>query len=82
MVVDDIYDMTVLVPFVDLFNQGTDRENNVSIRYEEQKDYTKTGFYVRAVKDIDAGEELLGNYGVKTNQENMLRYGFFDPAAP
>ena len=55
MLVDGLYDMRALVPFVDLINQGIGRDNNVSIQYVEQKDYTKTGFYVRALKDIEAG---------------------------
>ena len=70
---DDTYEITSMVPFADLFNQGdsTTHPNNVIMQFEESKDYTKMGYFVRAAKDIMAGEVLYGNYGAKNNHENL-----------
>ena len=74
----DIYEMTLMAPFVDLFNQVDGKDNNVMIEYEDNSDYTKTGFYVRALKNIPAGQPLHAHYGAKNNSQNLIQYGIYD----
>ena len=64
----------VLVPFVDLLN------HNPSARVEWSNTQTRarhnTGFNVKCDSIFSKGDEVLNNYGIKSNEELLFGYGF------
>ena len=76
--IEEYYEMSLMVPFADLFNMADASQNNVMMEYIDDTDYTKTGLYILALRDIKAGTPLLGHYGLKNNHENLLRYSTYD----
>ena len=56
--VPEMSELSLMVPFLDLFNLGP--KPNVEWKYEHIEG--RNGYYVRALKDIARGEELFGSY--------------------
>ena len=59
----------VLVPQADMFNHA--KEPNTSYTFDEN-------FELKADQDIKKGEEILGNYGQRSNHELFFNYGFLE----
>jgi len=59
-----------LVPFADMMNHSNDK--NVEWYF------TKDEFIMKTCKDIEAHSELFDCYGVKSNYETFLHYGFVE----
>lgn len=59
-----------LVPFADMMNHSNDK--NVEWYF------TKDDFIMKTCKDIEAHSELFDCYGVKSNYETFLHYGFVE----
>ena len=54
--------MSMMIPLADLFNMADASQNNVMMEFIEDKDYSKTGLYMIAVRDIEAGTPLHVHY--------------------
>lgn len=59
-----------MVPYIDLLNHSGDPN---TVWYWDD---TLDAFVLIAIKNINKGEELTDNYGVKTNIELLMYYGF------
>ena len=63
-------DMDYMVPFADMMNHSN--VNNIEWYF------TSDEFIMKASKDIEAHSELLDCYGIKSNYETFLHYGFVE----
>jgi hypothetical protein len=63
-------DLNSIVPFLDLFNH----DNNFNCDWDYDED--KKGFILRAIKDVEKGQELTITYGEVDNINLFVIYGF------
>ena len=63
-------DLNSIVPFLDLFNH----DNNFNCDWDYDDD--KRGFVLRAIKDVEKGQELTVTYGDVDNLNSFVVYGF------
>ena len=63
-------DVDYLVPFADMMNHSND--NNI------EWFFTKDEFVMKTSKDVAAHTELFDCYGIKSNYETFLHYGFVE----
>lgn len=66
-------DISGLVPYADLINHSS--KNNILYTYNKETDT----FDLIATKLIKKGQELLNNYGTKSNEQLLLNYNFILP---
>ena len=67
---DFFFDLNSCVPFMELFNH--DNEYNSDFFFDEKN----KGFFLKATKDINKGEEVTVSYGNEHNINLFVTYGF------
>jgi hypothetical protein len=67
---DFFFDLNSCVPFIELLNH--DNNYNTDFEFDEKN----KGFILKAVRDINLGEELTLSYGNESNINLFVTYGF------
>ena len=67
---DFFFDLNSCVPFIELLNH--DNNYNTDFEFDEKN----KGFILKAVRDINLGEELTLSYGNESNNNLFVTYGF------
>lgn len=67
---DFFFDLNSCVPFIELLNH--DNNYNTDFEFDEKN----KGFILKAVRDINLGEELTLSYGIESNINLFVTYGF------
>ena len=66
----------VVAPMFDFVNHSSDPNVQMEVEYEDIKDGTIEFLSLKAVKDIDIGDQLCINYGNYSNLDFCTKYGF------
>ena len=65
-----------MVPLQDLFNSS----QKPNVRWVKEEVEGRSGYYIRARRNIKRGEELFNNYFRLDLKSTLIRNGFYDPA--
>ena len=62
-----------MVPFADIFNHRSPPDLDWSWKEEGEKQ----GFFMHAIKNVDKGSQVYDTYGMRSNEDLLLFYGFY-----